>query len=158
LWSTVSAPPPLHPIGVPAHPDAASGAGCATCAWRYVGGPGRRAERCRPADGKRVELAWPACERYGAGAGLRCQPRGACGRGAYGAVEVGPRDPMRKKRPELVVVRGDFIEVKRAGDRCAALDGGLAIPAPDAPAGQLTTTRYRCTIYDDRPRTCRDFT
>ena len=27
-----------------------------------------------------------------------------------------------------------------------------------APGGAQTTTRYHCTIYDDRPKTCRDFT
>ena len=36
------------------------------------------------------------------------------------------------------------------GDRCAALHGGLV------ELGK--TTRFHCVIYDDRPRTCRDFT
>ena len=39
------------------------------------------------------------------------------------------------------------------GDRCAALCGG----EPDA-AKPERVTRYYCAIYDDRPRTCRDFT
>jgi Fe-S-cluster containining protein len=34
-------------------------------------------------------------------------------------------------------------EIRRAGDRCAALEGD---------------GRYHCVIYDDRPKTCRDFT
>jgi Fe-S-cluster containining protein len=167
LWSTITPARAAHPIGLPAAAEPDRG-GCATCAWRYTGGPGRRAERCRQADGKRIDLAWPACERYEAATTLDCQTCGACCREAYGSVEVAPRDPMRKRRPELVVDRGLYLEVLRKGDRCAALEGGDVIAAcastaasttAAAPAaGALTTTRYRCTIYDDRPRTCRDFT
>jgi len=178
LWATIAPPPALHPIGLPAHAAPSSG-GCATCAWRYNGGPGKRAERCRQAAGLRVDLAWPACERYEAAASLDCQTCGACCREAYGAVEVGVRDPVRKKRPDFVVQRGDFLEVRRSGDRCAALEGGAIVPADAGDAGDaasgaanatassaayatatgaMTTTRYRCTIYDDRPRTCREFT
>jgi Fe-S-cluster containining protein len=153
LWDTLTAPPAPHPIGLPAHAEPASG-GCATCAWRYVGGPGRRAERCRQAAGLRIELAWPACERYEPAASLDCQTCGACCREAYGSVEVAARDPIRKRRPDFVVDRGTYLEVRRAGDRCAALAGGETVAAP----GGLTTTRYHCTIYDDRPKTCRDFT
>jgi Fe-S-cluster containining protein len=52
---------------------------------------------------------------------------------------------MVKKHPALVVDRTTYLEVLRAGDRCAALEGN-------------ERERYHCTIYDDRPRTCRDFT
>ena len=154
LWREVAPPPPPHPIGLPAHADPASGS-CASCAWRYVGGPGKKAERCRQAAGLRVDLAWPACERYEPATSLDCQTCGACCREAYGAVEVGARDPIRKRRPDFVVARGQFLEVRRAGDRCAALAGGETLARPD---GTLTTARYHCTIYDDRPKTCRDFT
>ena len=65
---------------------------------------------------------------------------------------------MRRARPDFVVDRGPGgahrYEIRRAGERCAALGGGDASPAPTA----ATTTRYACAIYDDRPRTCRDFT
>jgi Fe-S-cluster containining protein len=63
---------------------------------------------------------------------------------------VSRRDPVVKAQPALIVDRGSYLEVRRAGDRCAALEGGVIEHG--------TTTRYRCTIYDDRPRTCRDFT
>ncbi len=155
LWSTIAPPPAPHPIGLPAHAEPSSGS-CGTCAWRYEGGPGRKAVRCRQAAGLRVDLAWPACERYEAAASLDCQTCGACCREAYGAVEVGARDPIRKKRPDFVVARGEFLEVRRSGDRCAALCGGETI-AGETP-GTLTTARYHCTIYDDRPKTCREFT
>ena len=113
---------------------------CGTCVWRSNA-------RCRQADAK-IDPAWPACERFEAA--LDCQTCGACCRAAYHSVEVSRRDPVVKARPELIVDRGSYLEIQRNGDRCAALEGGAVEHA--------TTTRYRCTIYDDRPRTCRDFT
>jgi Fe-S-cluster containining protein len=56
---------------------------------------------------------------------------------------VKPRDPVVKKQPSFVVDRGTYLEIRRDGDRCAALQG---------------EARYHCVIYDDRPKTCRDFT
>jgi Fe-S-cluster containining protein len=146
LWTAISPVPPLHPTGFPA--GAASGT-CGTCAWRYES---RGRARCRQADtrnaGARIDDAWPACERYEAA--LDCQTCGACCRAAYHSVEVSPRDPVVKKQPQLIVKRETYLELQRTGDRCAALHGGTV------EAG--TTTRYHCAIYDDRPRTCRDFT
>jgi Fe-S-cluster containining protein len=52
---------------------------------------------------------------------------------------------VRKKHPELVVVRGPFLEILRNGDRCAALHGGVS------------NQPFVCSIYDDRPKACRDF-
>lgn len=138
LWLGVPPPPALHPTGLPAR--AADGATCGGCAWRNHA-------RCRQA-GAKIDPAWPACERFEAA--LDCQTCGACCREAYHSVEVRRRDPAIKARPEMIVDRGSYLEVRRAGDRCAALDGGRVEHG--------TTTRYHCTIYDDRPRTCRDFT
>jgi hypothetical protein len=137
LWLGVTAPPPLHPTGLPA--GAADGT-CGVCVWRSNG-------RCRHA-GSRVDPAWPACERFEAA--LDCQTCGACCRAAYHSVEVSRRDPVVKAQPSMIVDRGDYLELRRDGDRCAALEGGAIEHG--------TTTRYRCAIYDDRPRTCRDFT
>ncbi|HEX8115547.1 MAG TPA: YkgJ family cysteine cluster protein, partial [Kofleriaceae bacterium] len=126
-----------HPTGLP--PGAAAG-NCATCAWRT-------GARCRQA-AARVDPAWPACERFEAA--LDCQTCGACCRAAYHSVEVSRRDPVVKAHPALILDRGSYLEIRRSGDRCAALDGGAIEHG--------TTTRYHCAIYDDRPRTCRDFT
>jgi hypothetical protein len=143
LWLGVTAPPAPHPTGLPA--GMAEGT-CGSCAWRAQ-------QRCRQA-GVRVDLAWPACERFEAA--LDCQTCGACCRAAYHSVEVSRRDPAVRAQPAMIVDRGSYLELRRAGDRCAALEGGAIEPATDgAPA---TTTRYHCTIYGDRPRTCRDFT
>jgi hypothetical protein len=145
LWLGVVPPPPPHPTGLPARATRAADASddaatCGTCAWRANA-------RCRQANA-RIDPAWPACERFEAA--LDCQTCGACCRAAYHSVEVSRRDPIVKAQPALIVDRGSYLEVLRAGDRCAALEGGVIEHG--------TTTRYRCTIYDDRPRTCRDFT
>ncbi|MBK7534249.1 MAG: YkgJ family cysteine cluster protein [Myxococcales bacterium] len=147
LWREVDASPGLHPSGLQ-RGQSALGGSCGACAWRFEA---RGVTRCRQAGGK-VELAWPACERFEAA--LDCQTCGACCREAYHSVEVARRDPFVRKRPALVVDRGSFLEVARRGDRCAALTGGeIAITQ--------TTRRMlpvACEVYDDRPRTCRDFT
>ena len=99
-------------------------------------------------DRRPIDPAWPACERFEAA--LDCQTCGACCRAAYHSVEVSRRDPVVKAQPALIVDRGSYLEIRRNGDRCAALVGGAVEHG--------TTTRYHCAIYDDRPRTCRDFT
>jgi hypothetical protein len=137
LWHAVVTPPAPHPTGLP--PSAAAGS-CGTCAWRTGG-------RCRQA-AARVDPAWPACERFEPA--LDCQTCGACCRAAYHSVEVTRRDPVVRAHPALIVDRGSYLEIRRCGDRCAALHGGAIEHG--------TTTRYHCAIYDDRPRTCRDFT
>jgi Fe-S-cluster containining protein len=146
--------PAPHPTGLPAAATP-SDRTCGGCAWRYVGGAGKRA-RCRQADGAAVDDAWVACERHEAA--LDCQTCGACCREAYGAVAIAPRDLVRKRRPEYVVDRGEDgahrFELRRAGERCAALEGGARV----TDGTRLTYTSYACVIYDDRPRTCRDFT
>jgi hypothetical protein len=137
LWLGLVAPPPRHPTGLPA---GAGNATCGACAWRNHA-------RFRQANA-RVDPAWPACERFEAA--IDCQTCGACCRAAYHSVEVSRRDPVVKAHPAMIVDRGDYLELRRKGDRCSALEGG-AIEHGAA-------TRYHCTIYDDRPRTCRDFT
>lgn len=134
LWREVAPARAPHPSGLPAGDAAGT---CGTCAWRYEQ---RGVARCRQADA-RVDPAWPACERHEAA--LDCQDCGACCRAAYHSVEVARRDPVVKKQPAFILDRGTYLEIRRDGDRCAALHG---------------ETRYHCVIYDDRPRTCRDFT
>jgi hypothetical protein len=139
LWASVAAPSAPHPTGLPA--GAATGT-CGDCAWRYGA-----VSRCRQADAK-VDPTWPACERYERA--LDCQTCGACCRAAYHSVEVSRRDPVVKKHPTYIVDRTTYLEIRRDGDRCAALQGGEL-------SGDHAT-RYHCAIYDDRPKTCRDFT
>lgn len=128
--------PSLHPTGLPLGESSGS---CATCAWRGVS-----SDRivCQQAEGV-VDDAWPACERYEPA--LDCQDCGACCREAFHMVRVEPGDPAIHRLPLLVIADGDRFELRREGDRCAALSGGNG-------------ERYRCTVYSDRPTTCRDFT
>ncbi len=111
---------------------------CGDCAFRSPGG------RCRQAAPRRVTVAErePACTRWEAA--LDCLACGACCRSAFDLVPVGPRERAAKTHPELLVKDGSLLTIRRRGDRCAALDG---------PAGGP----WRCTIYDDRPTTCRHF-
>jgi len=142
LWSTIASAPAPHPTGLPA----GSAGSCGTCAWRF---DQRGASRCRQAQAK-VDPAWAGCERYEAA--LDCQTCGACCRAAYHSVEVARRDPAVKAQPEYIVDRGTYLEIRRNGDRCAALHGGEVAP------GSEKQTRFHCVIYEDRPRTCREFT
>lgn len=148
--------PPPHPTGLPPGPPVDDGRACGGCAWRYVGGPGRKATRCRQVAGAVIDDAWAGCERWEPA--VDCLTCGACCREAYHAVAVTPRDPVRKRAPAYVVDRGtehegDRYEVRRAGDRCAALAGGERVDTADGPR----RAPYHCVIYDDRPRTCRLF-
>ena len=137
LWSRVEPPRAAHPSGLPAGETAAT---CGDCAWKS-------GTRCRQANAK-IDPAWPACERFERA--LDCQTCGACCRAAYHSVEVSRRDPVVKKQPTYIVDRTTYLEIRRDGDRCAALHGGDVVDEH--------ATRFHCAIYDDRPRTCRDFT
>jgi len=151
LWDLVEAAPPAHPTGLPGTIDT-SGESCGTCAWRFTAGPGRPVDRCRQVDGARVAEEWPRCERWEPV--LDCQECGACCRAAYHSVTVSRRDRVLELHPELVVDRGQYVELRRSGDRCAALAGGrLERPADESSA----FVPYRCLIYPDRPKPCRDF-
>ncbi|BBL72693.1 YkgJ family cysteine cluster protein [Methylogaea oryzae] len=144
LWSTVAAPPPPHPAGHAAVAAYHAGHGCADCAWSFME---RAHRRCRHAPKARLAEDAPACARWEPAAELDCLTCGACCREAYQAVEVGPREAVLKRRPDWVLKDGERHKLRREGERCAALAGGRA-----------ATESYRCEIYPDRPRTCRDFT
>jgi len=140
LWHGASVPAP-HPSGLPAGPTGS----CGTCAWRFEH---RGVAKCRQTTAK-IDPAWSGCERFEAA--LDCQTCGACCRAAYHSVEVSKRDPVVKKHPAYVVDRRTYLEIVRSGDRCGALTGGDY-------GEDGHSTRYACVIYDDRPKTCRDFT
>jgi hypothetical protein len=130
LYQVADPPPAPHPSGLPPSPLARR---CGTCAWRSPAGVCRQAEAAVAAD-------WPGCSRWEAA--LDCQECAACCREAYHSVTVDRQDPVVRLHPRLIADRGTYLEIVRAGDRCAALDG---------------TIRYACTIYQDRPRPCREF-
>jgi len=136
-----------HPLGFPLGPAHET---CGSCAWLYTGGRGTPVARCRqsaPAvgDGARTETSHRACARWEPP--VDCRTCGACCREAYHSVTVSVRDPVVWQEPELIERNGHRFEIRRDGDRCAA----LVVAPPDAGA------RYSCSIYDNRPRPCREF-
>ncbi len=144
LWSTVVPPPLMHPAGhAPiAHYHAENR--CADCAWSFA----RRGRlRCRHAPRIALPDPSPVCIRYESAIALDCQTCGACCREAYHSVEVSSRDPVNQTHPDLVLIRDTHRKLRREGERCAALLGGLTSNAD-----------FACAIYADRPRTCRNFT
>jgi Fe-S-cluster containining protein len=150
----------LHPVGLPLGPQ---GESCGTCSWLYRGGRGPAVERCRQTaagevgDGRRTRREFPACVRWEPP--VDCLTCGACCREAYHSVSVSLRDPVVWKHPGLVVRDGHRFSILRTGSRCAALEseaaetGAAVASGPSPAAGQ----RYHCRIYEDRPRTCREF-
>jgi len=136
----------LHPLGFALGPTAES---CGTCAWAYDGGRGIAVTRCRQTapvngDGARTARSHPACAHWEPI--VDCQTCGACCREAYHSVTVSMRDPVVWKEPDLIVRHGPRFEIRRDGERCAALD---------VRAGEARS--YACTIYENRPRPCREF-
>lgn len=163
-------PQARHPVGFWfANSQETGGQSCGSCAWHYTGGRGRPVERCRQSagpdgNGRRTEAGFHACIRWEPK--LDCQTCGACCREAYHSVTVSVRDPVVWKQPELIVRSGHRFEIRRQGDRCAALQDrpdGEGEMKVDVPAGAVTTRPispgrgFSCVIYDDRPRACRDF-
>jgi hypothetical protein len=140
LYDVVDPPWPRHPSGFSVAPYYAREGGCGTCAWRFVGGPGRPVDRCRQADSARVRPDMPACERWEPA--LNCLECGACCRAAYDSVTISGRESLVSDRPDLVVRRPGYWELRRSGDHCAAL-------AEQQP--------FLCSVYPQRPQTCRDF-
>jgi hypothetical protein len=144
LWALVDPMPPPHPSGLPGS-SIDDGRTCGTCAWRH-------GARCRQAGDARVRVTLPGCERWEAA--LDCRECGACCRAAYDCVELAPRDVVKRKHPELVVLQGPYPQMKRNGDRCVALEGGVEAPRP---GGGTAFVHYTCSIYADRPKSCQEF-
>ena len=118
------------------------GAQCGGCRWRVLGGPGPKVDRCLRHGRQRVSVEWPGCAAHTTQ--LDCLECGACCREAYHAVEVGPRDPFVRIHPERVTTVDGRLNVERRDGVCACL-------AP-------IDGQWPCTVYNNRPRTCRDFT
>ncbi|MDG1477987.1 MAG: YkgJ family cysteine cluster protein [Myxococcota bacterium] len=125
-----------HPLGRPWGDERRR---CGACAWSTMAGPGPKVLRCEAGGRQRISASLRACDAWEAP--LDCLDCGACCREAYDAVEVSRQDPVRKNQPAWIVKVEGRYQVRRAeGNRCSALGVG-----------------FRCEIYADRPRCCRDF-
>jgi hypothetical protein len=154
LWQ-LHPPPPRHGSGLPMHDGlhaAESGKSCAGCVFLAPPLRGKGGFRCHytgstDAPGRAVNPSSPACALFRAN--LDCQDCAACCRHAYDLVPLQRREPAAVRHPQLLESKGRELYIRRAigKNQCAALD-----EAPEQPGA------YRCTIYHDRPATCRDFT
>ena len=152
LWRT-SPPPDRHPSGLPMSDgvySAPTGTHCESCAYATPPLRGRGSWRCQlssdsDAPGRPIPDGATACALHRTD--LDCQRCGACCRHAYDIVEVARREPVTVRHPHLVEQKGKLLQLRRDPvlQRCAALAG-----PPEGP--------YGCTIYGDRPNTCREFT
>lgn len=152
LWRT--SPAPLrHPSGLPMSDGifaARTGSTCEGCAYATAPLRGRGPWRCQLSSdsdepGRPIPAGAAACALHRDH--LDCQRCGACCRHAYDLVEISRREPITVRHPHLVEQKGKQLQLRRNAElrRCAALSGPYEGP-------------YGCTIYGDRPNTCREFT
>lgn len=141
LWKSSQ---PLHPSGFPY----AGTRACGSCAWALAKdvGDGFLCQQSNTGEGELVQVTAdsPSCIRFEARFGAEeCAQCGACCREGFDAVPVGVDEPLFKARPDLLAGEGDFIFIPRPEGKCRGLDID----------GQ---GRWRCAIYDERPRACVD--
>ncbi len=135
----VDPPRTTNGLGIPLATD--DGRTCGDCSWSLPGKYSERILRCLRSDKARVESEWPACER--AEFDLDCQACGACCGAAFSEVVVEPEEPFRKKHPELLTWTRVGWVMDRKGVDCVVL--------------KRTGGACTCTLYGERPQTCRDF-
>ena len=140
IWSRLDPACATNRAAMPiaAEGSRASGETCGACAWSFTRG---RTMRCRvsAANTARDE---PACERWEPRA-LDCAACGACCREAFHTVLLTRGDVLRKTRPDLVTMIDGQAEMPRPEGRCPALT--------------IDARGHLCSVYEERPRSCRDF-
>jgi hypothetical protein len=143
LWAETRA---RHASGFLAH--ASEQLRCGECAWARPRGGKLACRQCERVgrDALRVEPGTPACEHWEPRLDeASCESCGACCREGFDRVELRPRDTLRKLHPELVREDHWGVFVPRPDGRCLGLVGdGKGAP-------------FRCTVYANRPRSCREF-
>jgi hypothetical protein len=146
LWSRYQKP---HRLGLPPGSGEVS---CGGCAWSGSAAAGATprctvAPRAMDAPPPDVGIDEPGCGFHEPALNeASCGSCGACCREAYHEVPVGPEEPIRALRPDLVTAREGAFVIARPSGQCVAL-------ARDD-EGQRS---YACTIYEQRPQHCRDF-
>jgi len=143
LWQSSR---PLHHVGFALGDQGV----CGACAWGVLAGPGPKRLRClQTHDGsgrplKRVSPEDVACDRFEARlSAADCPQCAACCKEGFDAVPLGRGEPLLLSRPDLVESRGRFKMIPRPQGHCMALK---------AQEGK----GFLCTVYDLRPRSCRD--
>lgn len=168
LWEKVS--PRVrerHPLGQRLGPR---GESCGSCAWSFAAPKGRMEERASPTDKGKLDPSSLRCEmlRVGTGHAPRvraemvacqyhepeldagsCADCGACCHRAFQSVPVRPDEPIVTLHPDLIT--------ESAGPGRSL--GRFKIHRPDGfcPALETKHPPFRCRVYVDRPKNCRDF-
>jgi Fe-S-cluster containining protein len=130
-----------HPLGPRLGP---SDERCGTCAWSNSG-------RCLMLGARPIDETMPSCLHWEPRLTAdRCGDCGACCHRAFHLVPVGEDEPIVVRHPHLVT--RDAAPGLGAGHFFIARPDGFcqALSAPRAP--------FRCSVYEDRPESCRDFT
>lgn len=150
LWARTR---PLHASGFPMGDDPAIS--CGECGFSFVQGGLLRCRKTRALPnllGKRVTHGARACVRFEPRLSeASCAECGACCREAFDRVDVRARDIIRLRHPQLVSVDGYGPHLARPGGKCVALCRDALHPADGS------VPLHRCTVYDDRPRSCAEF-
>ena len=143
LWSTVEGPRGRHALGfgMPHLEERAANETCGSCGFAE-----RQGKRLRCLKTERTATPeMPACQRWEPAP--ECATCGACCREAFDLIEVAARDPFQKKHKHLLVMRDHGrADLVRPGGRCPPLQGDGSEAAP-----------FGCSLYEERPKGCRDF-
>lgn len=135
----------LHPTGVT---TSAGTETCGGCAWLFMDEAQQTRCRHRDAHGAAtptVQREWPACYRFETPREeADCMACGACCREGFHVVPVEPDEPLQKVGAHLLVRDDQGAHVPRPLGKCAALTSGKGPP-------------WTCSVYDNRPRACRNF-
>ncbi len=167
LWS-LRVPTVAHPNGLPLHP--ASSVSCSDCTWHQQTDSNWQCHRTgSPIPGKEQH----ACYFHEPEENVTCTTCGACCREAFDAVELGPEDHVPKNLVVEYQGRRTLRRVEVSNEapfqgaqpqksqphktqlhktQCAALTLGSCPPT------SAQAVQSHCTIYNQRPQTCRDFT
>jgi len=141
-WSETKA---LHPTGV-AH--ASHDERCGSCAWAIrTDGHTIRCRQQTPGAQQPTQLheGTAACYRHEKRlTASDCLGCGACCRGGFDRVAVEADSPLQKQNQSWIVREKEGAFLPRPGGLCVAL----------APTSNNT---WPCTVYPQRPRSCRDF-
>lgn len=145
LWNNAR-PPAFHPIGVAYSTEQAS-LTCQSCVWLTPKGNQWACKHAlqRPSAQTRIVPEEQACVLYEST--LDCQACAACCQSAFTLVPLRRKDVLRHQHPEWVERKMSTWSLKRQPETawCIALQ-----PAASTPP------RYQCTVYADRPQTCRE--
>lgn len=139
---------PIHPLGFGAGEPSLL---CRNCGW-FLASKDPLRGHCLHARlaGRRKTIAatTPSCNRFESPlCDDDCGACGACCHRGFSLVPVLPGDHILKVRPDWVVRDTWGRHIPRPNGQCLALQG-------DGTSEAL----WRCQIYPDRPRHCRDFT